>query len=183
MEITMATTLPITPSGVTEPFTHFWHTPISSGFSRLIPALAGYIECERDLEHADCFDPAFMSWTIAAEGARAEVLDLAGRIASSPVARREDLPLKRSAMLTHALIESASESVFTSLHRLLGTHAEFFACLEHGVVAARVRQMLKTCHRQIAALSDLGEFTDPAAAWDDDAPERAPETVTLAPVL
>ena len=178
----MATTLPITPSGVTEPFTHFWHTPISSGFSRLIPALAGYIECERDLEHADCFDPAFVGWTRDAERARAEVLGLAGRIAASPVVRREDLPLKRSGMLTHALIESDSDAAFTSLHALLGTHVELFACVETGVVAARVRQMLQTFHEQIAALADLGEFDDPAA-WDDDAPHREPSALTLAPAL
>ena len=180
----MATTFASTPQGVTKaPRNLFSHSLISRMFTQLNVALAAYIEFERDLEHADCFDPAFLSFTTDAEGARAEVLSLSARIASLPLERREDLPLKRSAMLTRALIESDSEATFTSLHRLLGTHAEFFACLEHGVVAARVRQMLKTCHRQIAALSDLGEFTDPAAAWDDDAPERAPETVTLAPVL
>lgn len=178
----MATLSPITPSCVTEPFAHFSHTPISSGFSRLIPALAGYIECERDLEHADCFDPAFVSWTRAAERARTEVLGLAGRIAASPVARREDLPLKRSGMLVHALIESPSEDAFTSLHALLGTHAELFACIKTGVVADRVRQMLETCHEQIAALAELGEFDDPAA-WNDDDPQREPDELTLAPAL
>ncbi|WP_116086414.1 hypothetical protein [Tropicimonas sp. IMCC34011] len=179
----MATFPRITPPSVTEPFAHFWHTPISSGFSRLIPVLAGYIECERDLEHADCFDPAFVDWTREAERARAKALDLAGRIGSAPIARREDLPLKRSGMLVHALIESPSEDAFTSLHALLGTHAELFACVETGVVADRVRQMLETCHAQIAALAELGEFDDPASAWDDDATHREPATMTLAPAL
>ncbi|MDT0684514.1 hypothetical protein RM543_17680 [Roseicyclus sp. F158] len=170
----MATFPRITPPSVTEPFAHFSHTPISSGFSRLIPALTRYIECERDLEHADCFDPAFVSWTRAAERARAEVLGLAGHIAASPVARHEDLPLKRSGMLTHALIESDSDAAFTALHALLGTHAELFACLEHGVVAARTRQMLKICHEQIDAIAELGEFNDPVAAWAEPSSDPEP---------
>ncbi|ETX10242.1 hypothetical protein OCH239_22340, partial [Roseivivax halodurans JCM 10272] len=149
----------------------------------LIPALSGYIEYERDLEHADCFDPAFADWTKDAERARATVLDLAGGMTSAPVVRREDLPLKRSAMLVHALIESASEASFTSLHRLLGSHAELFGCFEAGVIAARVRQMLETCHGQIAALADLGEFNDPVAAWDEAAPDREPIELTAVPAL
>ncbi|MBU1605867.1 MAG: hypothetical protein KKD08_03535 [Alphaproteobacteria bacterium] len=180
----MATTFASTPQGVTKaPRNLFSHSLISRMFTQLNVALAAYIEFERDLEHADCFDPAFLSFTTDAEGARAEVLSLSARIASLPLERREDLPLKRSAMLTRALIESDSEATFTSLHRLLGTHAELFACFEHNVGAARVRQMLETCHGQIAALSDLGEFSDPAVAWDDDAPHRESDTVTLAPAL
>ncbi|WP_417480575.1 hypothetical protein [Maricaulis maris] len=162
----MATIIASTPFGVTEASRDvFRHSNISRKFTQLNIALAAYIEFERDLEHADCFDPAFLSWTTDAESARAEVLSLSGSIASLAVERCEDLPLKRSAMLTRAMIESASEAAFTSLHRLLGSHAELFACLDAGVVAARARQMLEICHDQIDAIAELGEFNDPVAAW------------------
>ena len=159
----------------------FSHSNISRAFTRLNAAIAHYIECERDLENADCFDPAFQSWTSDAERARAQVLDLAGVITTAPVTRREDQPLKRSAMLTRALVECASGAAFTSLHRLLDNYAHLFACLGGGAVAARVQQMLETCHGHMEALADLGEFNDPATSWSEaHEDECAPLTAVCA---
>ncbi|GAA4226369.1 hypothetical protein [Sagittula marina] len=174
----MANTIAITRPSVTEASRDvFSHSIISRKFTQLNIALAAYIEFERDLEHADCFDPAFLSWTTDAEGARAEVLSLSGRIAALPVQRREDLPLKRSAMLTRALVESATEVAFTDLHRLLGTHAELFACLDAGVTATRTRQMLRICHEQIDAIAELGEFNDPVVAWAEPSSDAEPSAL------
>lgn len=178
----MATTPHITPLRITEPPVHFSHSIISRAFTRLNASIALYIECERDLEHANCFDPAFHHWTADAERARARVLNLAEVITTASVARREDLPLKRSAMLTRALVECSNETTFTSLHRLLGSHAHLFACCQPGAIALRAQQMLETHQAHIDALAELGEFNDLAEGWttgpSDDV--RAPLTAACA---
>ncbi|MBL3587528.1 hypothetical protein JMM61_19530 [Rhodovulum sulfidophilum] len=169
----MATCAFTTPLRVTEPPAHFMHSIISQNFTRLNASLALYIECERDLEQADCFDLAFTSWAADAERARAEVLERVAQITIAPVERPSDLPLKRAALLTRALIESESAEAFTSLYRLLDSYAHLFACRQHGAVGARVRQMLQTCHCHLEALAELGEFTDPGEGWDEAAPEAS----------
>ncbi|OLS47700.1 hypothetical protein BV379_04945 [Rhodovulum sulfidophilum] len=80
-------------------------------------------------------------------------------------------------MLMRALVECTSDKAFASLHRLLMTCAHLFACHDS------VRQMLETCHGQITALAELGEFSDIAEGRTtrpaDDA--RAPLTDACLP--
>ncbi|MBG21818.1 MAG: hypothetical protein CML31_18075 [Rhizobiales bacterium] len=179
----MATPLNITPLRAAKARDLFVHSAISRSFTQLNTALAHYVECERDIEHADSFDPAFLSWTVDAEHARTQVLWLVDRITGAGIERPEDLPLRRSARLLGALVESGSESAFTALHRLLGSHAHLFACLQHGAVATRTRQMLETCHGLLDALADLEEFNDAAAGPAGDPVMRAqlPLTAACAP--
>ncbi|RWR45749.1 hypothetical protein EOW65_16060 [Sinirhodobacter ferrireducens] len=179
----MATFLANTPSPATEACDRFSHSLISLAFTQLNAAVALYIECERDLEHADCFDPAFLSWSADAEEARARVLGLAATITAQPMMRASDKPLKRSAMLTRLLIESDSAATFTSLLRLPGSHAELFACCDAGAVGARVRQMLETHQVQLEALADLDEFDDVGTHWPDAPAAEMPEPLTVACAL
>ncbi|MCE8468927.1 hypothetical protein LZ189_07685 [Rhodovulum sulfidophilum] len=171
-----------TPLRVTEPPAHFMHSIISQNFTRLNASLALYIECERDLEQADCFDLAFTSWAADAERARAEVLERVAQITIAPVARPSDLPLKRAAMLTRALIESESAEAFTGLYGLPGSHAHLFACTEGGVIGARARRALAAHQAHLDAMAELGEFTDPGEGWDEVAPEASsmPKPLTCA---
>ncbi|WP_150297808.1 hypothetical protein [Salipiger aestuarii] len=161
MATLIATTLP----NVTEASRDlFSHSTISRRFTQLNIALSKYIEFERDLEAADCFDLAFQAWTTDAEAARKDVLHATDAITASPLERLEDRPLKRSAQLTRALIVSDNDAEFTALHRLLDSYAPLFACCASGAVGARVQQMLETCHSHLDAIADLGEFNDPVAA-------------------
>lgn len=174
----MATIIATTPFGVTEaPRDLFSHTPISRKFTHLNIALSKYIEFERDLESADCFDLAFQAWTSDAEAARADVLSLTQAITTVPLGRLEDRPLKRSAMLVRAMIESSNDAAFTTLHGLLDSHAPLFACCAPGAVGARVQQMLETCHSHLDAIADLGEFNDPLAMWAEPSSGAEPDTL------
>ena len=160
----MATIIATTPFGVTEASRDlFSHTPISRRFTQLNIALSKYIEFERDLEAADCFDLAFQAWAADAEMARKDVLHATDAITASPLERLEDRPLKRSALLVRALIVSDNEVEFTALLRLLDRYAPLFACCAVGAVGARVQQMLETCHSHLDAIAKLGEFNDPVA--------------------
>ncbi|MBR9841472.1 MAG: hypothetical protein GYB50_27005 [Rhodobacteraceae bacterium] len=162
MATLIATTLP----NVTEASRDlFSHSTISRRFTQLNIALSKYIEFERDLEAADCFDLAFQAWTTDAEMARKDVLHATDAITASSLERLEDRPLKRSALLTRALIVSDNDVEFTALHRLLDSYAPLFACCVSGAVGARVQQMLETCHSHLDAIAELGEFNDPVAMW------------------
>lgn len=174
----MATTFASTPLGVTEASRDlFSHSLISRKFTQLNIALSQYIEFERDLECADSFDLAFQAWTTDAERARADVLTLTEAITTAPIERLEDRPLKRSAMLTRAMVECSSDAAFTTLHRLLYSYAHLFACCSRGAVGARVRQMLETCHFHLEAMAELGEFNDPAAAWAEPSSDAEPDAL------
>lgn len=176
----MATFFASTPFGVTEASRDaFSHTPISRRFTHLNIALSKYIEFERDLETADCFDLAFQAWTADAEMAREDVLRVTDAITASPLERLEDRPLKRSALLTRSLIVSDNEAEFTALHRLLDSFAPLFACCAPGAVAARVQQMLETCHSHLDAIADLGEFNDPLATWAEPSSDTEPDALIV----
>lgn len=174
----MATIIATTPFGVTEASRDlFSHSTISRKFTQLNIALSKYIEFERDLEAADCFDLAFQAWTTDAEAARKDVLHATDAITASPLERLEDRPLKRSALLVRALIVSDNEVEFTALHRLLDNFAPLFACCAAGAVGARVQQMLETCHSHLDAIAELGEFNDPVASGAEPTSDAEPDTL------
>lgn len=156
----MATFLTNTPSRVTEPRTHFAHTPISHTFSELNGALAQYIECERDIECVDSFDPAFANWLTDAEAARHNVLDRIASITTAPISRNADKPLQRISLLTRALITCETGADFTALYALLDCHGHLFACFENDPIGHRVQQMLEVHQDHLHAMADLGEFAE-----------------------
>lgn len=158
----MANIVTTMPSGVTKPATqHFVHSPISRGFSKLLGALASYIEAERDITHAWSFDPAFDEWTRDAEAARTQVLTLIDTVRSARMIRSEDLPLSRMAMMCYALIEAHSTEEFLSAQKVLSETPSLFACLASGTVGWRTRQMLRSAEMRIAEIAGLPTYVDP----------------------
>lgn len=171
----MANPFPTTPCGVTTPLAHFTHTEISRTFSRLIGSVSGYIEAERDIEHAASWDPAFLHWHRDAEVARTQVLSSIDHIRVSAAVRPEDLPLKRMALLLFALIETESSSEFLRLAACLDRHADLFSCLGSGPVARRVGAMLTAARMQVADLASLTALVDPLEiATTDSADDPVP---------
>ena len=178
----MANSLATTPERVTEPRTHFTPTPISRTFSELNGALAQYIECERDIECVDSFDPAFANWLTDAEAARHNVLDRIASITTAPISRGADKPLQRISLLTRALITCEIGADFTALYALLGSHGHLFACFENDPVGHRVQQMLEVHQDHLHAMADLGEFAEDPLFVDptDNAGDRRAMTATAA---
>ncbi|VDS10798.1 hypothetical protein PARHAE_04017 [Paracoccus haematequi] len=174
----MATRSSTTPCGVTTASAHFTHTEISRSFSRLIGSVSGYIEAERDIEHAASWDPAFLHWHRDAEVARTQVLSTIDHIRVAVPVRPEDLPLKRMALLLFALIESGSSSEFLRLAACLERSDGRFACPGSGPVARRVGAMLTAARMQVADLASLTALVDPleiatADSADDPVPVAA----------
>lgn len=155
-----------TPERVTEPRTHFTPTPISRTFSELNGALAQYIECERDIECVDSFDPAFANWLTDAEAARHNVLDRIASITTAPISRGADKPLQRISLLTRALITCETGADFTALYAVLGSHGHLFACCENDPVGHRVQLMLEVHQDHLRALADLSEFAEDPLSFD-----------------
>lgn len=162
----MANSLATTPERVTEPRTHFAHSPISRTFSELNGALAQYIEYERDIECANAFDPAFANWLTDAEAARHNVLDRIASITTAPISRGADKPLQRISLLTRALITCETGAEFTALYAVLGGHGHLFACCENDPVGHRVQLMLEVHQDHLRALADLSEFAEDPLSFD-----------------
>lgn len=156
----------ITPPRVTEPRTHFTHTPISRSFSGLNGALAQYIEYERDIECANAFDPAFADWVTDAEAARHNVLNRIASITTAPISRDADRPFQRISLLTRALITCETGADFTALYAFLGSHGHLFACFENDPVGHRVQLMLEVHQDHLRTLADLSEFAEDPLSFD-----------------
>jgi hypothetical protein len=171
-----------TPQRVTEPRTHFAHSPISRTFSELNGALAQYIEYERDIECVDSFDPAFANWLTDAEAARHNVLDRIASITTAPISRGADKPLQRISLLTRALITCETGADFTALYAVLGSHGHLFACFENDPIGHRVQQMLEVHQDHLHAMADLGEFAEDPLFVDptDNAGDQRAMTATAA---
>ncbi|PRZ42906.1 hypothetical protein [Tritonibacter scottomollicae] len=178
----MANRLATTPPRVTEPRTHFAHSPISRSFSELNGALAQYIEYERDIECVDSFDPAFANWLTDAEAARHNVLDRIASITTAPISRDADRPFQRISLLTRALITCETGADFTALYAVLGSHGHLFACFENDPVGHRVQQMLEVHQDHLHAMADLGEFAEEPLFVDptDNAGDQRAMTATAA---
>ncbi|TNJ39155.1 hypothetical protein FGE21_19160 [Phaeobacter sp. B1627] len=145
-------------------------------------ALAQYIECERDIECVNSFDPAFVAWVSDAETARKNVLDRIASITAAPVSRAADKPLQRISLLTRALITCKTGTDFTALYALLGSHDHFFVCFENDPVGHRVQQMLEVHQDHVHAMADLGEFAeDPLPLAPLDNGSDLPSTPVAAP--
>ena len=168
----MAVPASTTPCGVTKPSAHFTHTEISRTFSRLIGLVSGYIEAERDIEDAASWHPAFLHWHRDAETARTQVLTQIDHIRAFVAVRREDLPLKRMALLLFALIESDSSSEFLRLTACLDREDGLFDCPGTDPVARRVGAMLTAARMQVADLASLSALVDPLEIATADSPDQ-----------
>jgi len=164
---TMADMTPTTPAGANEALqdaAHFTHTPISTLFSRLLGAMAHHIECERDIEHVDVFDPAFNGWLKDAEEAATVVTTLISKIRQCRIQRRADVPLMRLKFIADTMLGANAPDVFLEAHGLL-SHPHLFALRENGAVAYRVTAMIKTAKTCLNLLAEL-ETDEPVGDVD-----------------
>lgn len=156
----MADMTPTTRPGANEALQHAAHftpTPISTLFSRLLCAMAHHIECERDIEHVDCFNPAFVGWLKAAEEAATVVTTLISEIRHSSIQRRADVPLMRLTIIADTMLGASTPDVFLEAQGLL-SHPQLFAVREGGAVAHRVTAMIKTAKNCLNQLAELDAY-------------------------
>ena len=151
---TITTTVPVKDAPCFAPM------PATKQFTHLLGALTVYIEAERDLDHVDCWDPAFMEWHRDAEQARETVLTHIAEICSTEAMRIEDLPLKRLALLTRGMIHSADAAEFMQLHGLVAGYPDLFRCAADGAVSQRVNAMLQRATALLDDLATLAEYID-----------------------
>ena len=140
---------------------HFVPTVVSRSFSRLLVALAGHVEAERDIQHVSCWDPAFLSWNREAERARDEVLSSLDAVERAAPERPEDRPLQRIALLTGSMIRTTDAEEFEHLHGLVDRFPGLFSCPAASAASLRVNQMLATAKARLADLATLSEYVDP----------------------
>lgn len=141
----------------------FTPTAVCRSFSRLLVALAGHVEAERDIQHVCCWDPAFMDWSRQAERAREQVLSLLDAVDRAAPERPEDRPLQRIAMLTGSMIRTTDAEEFAHLHSLVDRFPGLFSCPAASAASLRVNQMLATARARLADLATLSEYVDAGA--------------------
>lgn len=165
----MATLMTTTAVDATKGSIYFTPTPTTHAFSRLLGALAGYVEAERDIDHVDAWDPAFLNWQRDAAKSRDNVLSLLDLIRDAGPVRFEDRPLKRMALLTRMMIETDRADEFAQLHGLLDIFPDLFQCSGRGAIVLRVNQMLNTGRDRLRDIAGLQENLDGVYADDEDA--------------
>ncbi len=139
---------------------HFIPTAVSRSFSKLLVALAGHVEAERDIQHVSCWDPAFMDWGRQAERAREQVLSSLDAVDRAAPERPEDRPLQRIALLTGSMIRTTDAEEFAHLHCLVDRFTGLFSCPAVSAPSLRVNQMLATAKARLADLATLPEYVD-----------------------
>ncbi|MGP3699395.1 hypothetical protein [Rhodobacter sp. NSM] len=141
--------------GAMEPPTHFTHTPISRAFSQLAGALGCYVEAERDIEHSSWADPALEDWSTDEEEARLDVLEGMADVLELQIERPSDQPLRLTALLGRAMLESTRPDDFIQLHGLFDRHADCFRCPGDDPVSLRIDRMLVTARAHLDAVAAL----------------------------
>lgn len=164
----MADYIPTTPPVGVEPApVAFQPTAMTLRFAAMLPLFTGWIEAERDLNHIDRWDIAFTGWLRDAEQARRDFAEALDVLCGTEVERIEDRPLRTTARLIRALIESDTPDVFAQLCRLPSLCPEQFRCRGKGPGTVRVNLLIHEAFLRIDALATLPDCLDPIeAAYD-----------------
>ena len=100
-------------------------TPLSLAFTAMMPALAHYIEAERDLgDICHSYDPAYILWHRDAQRAQTKLHDALQACHTTQMVMTEDRPFRRTAMLITAMLEEHEPSHPRQLYREM--RAAFF---------------------------------------------------------
>lgn len=154
---------------------------ISTTFSALLGALARHVEAERDIKDVDIWDPAFRNWLTDAEEAHATVARTLSDIRATEIARAEDKPLMRMAMLLDHMTCSEEPGAFWTFRPLLMRFDSLFRCPGEDPVAVRVNRMLISARARIDEMAALdlyapaeGQALPQEIALEDEIPAEAP---------
>ncbi|MBV0893500.1 hypothetical protein KTN05_17060 [Paracoccus sp. Z118] len=133
-------------------------TPLPSAFSLcfagLLSALDQHIECERDLDDVDLFDPAYQNWLDDAETAQLRLYDLAS-ITGLAAVTPDDVPLRRMTLLIAMLVREGSAEAFRQYGRLESSFLRHMVVPGDGLGAVRTRLMLADAREKIRAMAEL----------------------------
>ncbi|WP_102227115.1 hypothetical protein [Acidimangrovimonas sediminis] len=140
--------------------TKFTHTPISSLFSKLVVALTGFIEAERDIEDVDIWEPAFAIWLSTAEQAQTRVTTLISAIRATAPARLADRPLQRMTLLIDGILQAESQHGLRQHYQLLERFGPLFQVEGNDVVAYRANQLLQAARQRVDDMVDLECLSD-----------------------
>ncbi|SDL75868.1 hypothetical protein [Paracoccus chinensis] len=129
--------------------------PLSIAFAALLAALDTHIQCERELDEVDLWDPAYRAWLDDAETAELRLYEVLAHITSSRPASLDDAPLWRMALLIATLVREGTASAF---RRYAATEAEILMHLRvpgESPAALRVRSQIAAARRRIADMAGL----------------------------
>ena len=132
----------------------------------MLAEIGTFVAAERDIEHADIWNFAFVNWLREAEKARVDLLSRLGQLLSAPEMCREDRALRRVALLLQSLVKSEDDGEFRALAALIPIHEWLFRCPGKGAVAMQATEMLVAARKIIADLATLTCLDD--GFWDGE---------------
>ena len=135
-------------------------TPLSLAFTAMMPALARYIEAERDLgDVCDSYDPAYALWHRDADRAESDLRHELLSCCTTQVLITEDRPLRRTALLIKAMLDGHEPSQPRQLYsEMKSAFFKQFQVPGFGVVAQHRNGLLIQARHLIDALSRLPLF-------------------------
>ena len=141
-------------------------TPIMLAFDAILIAVNAYILAERELDGADCWDPACRNWRDDADAAlaRVEALIVAMRKLSQVLSG--DKPLIRMRILLCIMLRTTTPSELALAYGLLTSHAVLFECAGRDLVAARVNTLLRRGRTLLHSLASVQPEVDVDGGFD-----------------
>lgn len=150
----MATLTPITRGDPVEGLT-VAPASISLAFPELLSALDQHIECERDLDDVEIFDPAYRSWLDDAEAAQLRLYDALAQVTGMAPVSADDAPLHRMSLLIATLVREGTGEAFRQYNRLESSFLHHMVVPGDGLDAGRTRHMLMAAREKIHQLAGL----------------------------
>lgn len=137
----------------------YWVDPLPSAFAQsfiaLLSDLDQHIECERDLDDVDLFDPAYRSWLDNAEAAQRRLYEALSSITGMGAVSAADVPLRRMSLLIATLVREGTAKAFRQYDRLESSFIHYMAVPGDWPDNARTQHMLAAARERIQTMAGL----------------------------
>lgn len=143
-------------------------TSLLRAFPDLLSALDQHIQCERELDEVDLFDPAYATWLDDAEAAQTALYEVLARITRLRPAAPADAPLWRMSLLIATLVREGTASAFRRYAETEGAFVMHLRVPGSGPAALRARGQIVAARERITALATLTFYRqdgDTDGAW------------------
>ncbi len=141
-------------------------TPVMLAFDAVLIAVRAYILAERELDEADCWDPACRNWRDDADAALARMdARIVAMRTLSPVLPG-DKPLMRMSILLCIMLRTTTPLELARAYGLLTSHAVLFDCTGNDLISARVNTLLRRGRTLLDSVASIQSDVDVEGGFD-----------------
>ena len=141
-------------------------TPVMLAFDAVLIAVRAYILAERELDEADCWDPASRNWRDDADAALARMEARIDAMRTLSPVLPDDKPLIIMSILIRIMLRTTTPFELARANGLLTSHAVLFECTGDDLVAARVNSLLRRGRTLIDSVASMQSDVDVEGGFD-----------------